>query len=237
MGGRGVGAWICRLGLGACCISIGACGGAEPFEPLPVAPKPPMVSVSLSEDESVSDPERGRQRFETSPGPQLLACYDCHSEDPVNKNFGNIWVGKNAPSLIARAINLNTGGMGYFSSYLKANDIADIAAYLGISPARLTWTQQAVNASSLSAVSYEAKTITIYAGTKSSVEALKFSISENFKLVASDCTPTLDRFGKCQLSITPRTDVVANRSEGELLISYLEAPRPVRVRLILQAAS
>ena len=73
------------------------------------------------------------------PAPGELACADCHSENPVVNNFGNIWSGRNAPALIERAIQSNTGGMGYFAAILKPADLADIAAYLGNAPRELVF--------------------------------------------------------------------------------------------------
>lgn len=220
----------CLVAVTACLALLSACGGAEPFELLPTPPVP-KVSVVLSADTTVSDPERGRLLFEKVPAPSLLACYDCHSDDPIKRNFGNIWVGKNAPNFIARAINLNTGGMGYFSGYFNTYDLADIAAYLGVSPGRLSWAAHVGTGQSNVGPAYEPKVITIYAGTKSSIEQLRLSVSDNYAIVSSDCGSTVQRFTQCQVSLAPRTDVLSDQPDGELLISHVDAPRPVRVRL------
>lgn len=50
-----------------------------------------------------ADPVRGARLFATPLRADLLACADCHSDDPVNNNFGNIWAGRHAPALIQLA--------------------------------------------------------------------------------------------------------------------------------------
>jgi hypothetical protein len=76
------------------------------------------------------DPLRGRQLYNTAPQSGLLACVDCHGEQPQQQNFGNIWAGRHATFLIARAISINTGGMGYFRNFYDQQALADIAAWL-----------------------------------------------------------------------------------------------------------
>ena len=49
----------------------------------------------------------------------------------VALNFGNIWAARNAPFLIEQAMAANTGGMGSLRPYFTAQDLADIAAYIG----------------------------------------------------------------------------------------------------------
>ena len=88
---------------------------------------------------SAADAAAGAQRFATPPLAGLLACADCHSDNPQRNNFGNIWSGRNAVALIQRAVSSNTGGMGYFSNFYSSADFANIAAYLGNTPASLAF--------------------------------------------------------------------------------------------------
>jgi len=42
--------------------------------------------------------------------PEGWLAADCHAENPIVDNFGNIWSGRNAVALIRRAVQSNTDG-------------------------------------------------------------------------------------------------------------------------------
>ena len=66
-----------------------------------------VAALTASGLSLAADPIRGERLYREPPGPGLLGCADCHSEAPQVFNFGNIWVGRNAPALIQRAIASN----------------------------------------------------------------------------------------------------------------------------------
>jgi len=205
---------------------IPSCGGSDPFEdpppPLAIAPRPDPKPIILSANDKVIDPSLGEKLFQLAPATGLLACYDCHSENPIEKNFGNIWVGRNSPELIERAINLNTGGMGYFSRYFGSVEIKQIAAYLGVSPFEIQF--------DLLEPVRQTKKLNVFASTKVELSALSWQMIGNFTIVSTSCQQRLERFATCafevQLSGSEKT-----AQQGELLLTLASFDRPVRIKL------
>lgn len=218
-----------RPAAGALAVTLallaGGCGGASPFETPAATPAlPGAPSGSVSAPAATADPARGERLFAALPAPGLLACMDCHSDDPLTKNFGNIWVGRNATALIERAVSANTGGMGYFSRYLSPADFADIAAYLGNTP-------QAVRFGSVSIASAGAtQVVTVRASTKTAIDTLAVVVEGEFARSGGDCGASLARFATCtiELRFAPRT---LGPREGSLLIQTGDPQRPVRIPL------
>jgi hypothetical protein len=180
------------------------------------------MPITLSADERVFDPSIGEKLFQRAPAPGLLACYDCHSENPIEKNFGNIWVGRNSPELIERAINLNTGGMAYFSRYFGSVEVKQIAAYLGLSPYEIHF--------DLLEPVRQTKKLNVFASSKAELSGLSWEIIGYFKIVSTTCQQRLERFATCnfevQLSGNEKTP-----QQGELLLSHASFDRPIRVKL------
>lgn len=171
-----------------------------------------------------TDPERGAQLYATPPAPGLLACLDCHSEDPLTLNFGNIFVGRNAPALIQRAVTGNTGGMGYFQAFYDAAALADIAAWLGNSPARVDFGEWPPGQAS------DERVVTVRAGSKAALPQLRLAVVGDFRLLDSDCPPTLPARGTCQARLVFEPGAPGER-EGALLIAHDALPTPARVAL------
>lgn len=171
-----------------------------------------------------TDPRRGQHLFMTPPAAGELACADCHSDNPVANNFGNIWSGRNAVSMIERAVAMNTGGMGVFSRYYSAADLADIASYLGNSPVRLAFAETAVGQRSLP------QQVVVSASTKRGVERLSVQLEGDFQQVSAPCPPQLPRFGKCVVELVFAPTEGGPRS-GRLLIDHDGLPTPAAVPL------
>jgi hypothetical protein len=171
-----------------------------------------------------ADASAGALRFATPPQPGLLACADCHSDNPQQNNFGNIWSGRNAVALIRRAVDNNTGGMGYFNNFYRAEDFANIAAYLGNSPASLSFPATALGSTSA------AQTVTIASSTKTGFSGLLLDIEGEFVRVGGSCGNTLARFDSCTVELAFRPTATGTRS-GALLITHDGTPTPVRVAL------
>lgn len=183
-----------------------------------VPPAAPAIDVP------VADPLRGATLFMSVPRADLLGCADCHSENPVLRNFGNIFSGRNAVDLIQRAITTNTGGMAYLGGFFSATDLADIAAYLGNSPGSLQFPATAMGGTS------DHLSVTISSSTKVGISNLSMSIQGDFVIVGSTCGEALERFSSCRIDVAYRPSVGGSGS-GTLLISHSGTPAPVRILL------
>ncbi|MBK6470383.1 MAG: choice-of-anchor D domain-containing protein [Betaproteobacteria bacterium] len=175
-----------------------------------------------------ADPERGARLFATPPLPGLLACADCHSDNPLTNNFGNIWSGRNAPTLIERAVSLNTGGMAVFQGLYGRLDLSDIAAFLGNAPRRLDFPLTPLGAGSI------AQRMTVSSSTKTALNQLAFSTEGDFAIVATSCGTTLPRFAVCAIDLTFRP-THPGAHQGSLYIAHADSPSPVRIPLTGQA--
>ena len=171
-----------------------------------------------------ADASAGATRFATPPQTGLLACIDCHSDNPQLNNFGNIWSGRNAVALIQRAVNANTGGMGYFNQFYSAADYANIAAFLGNTPASLSFASTALGQTSA------AQTVTVSSSTKTGFNALTVSVEGDFVIVADGCGSSVARFSSCTVDVAFRPSGEGTRS-GALLLAHDGTPTPVRIAL------
>lgn len=171
-----------------------------------------------------SDPLRGRQLYNTAPQPGLLACVDCHGEQPQEQNFGNIWAGRHATFLIARAISINTGGMGYFRNFYDQQALADIAAWLGTTPASLNFAESATGSSSA------AQGVTLRASTKAAITGLSWQVEGDYTVSPGNCGTTVERFSACTLEVAFAPKEPRQRP-GALIISHDGSPTPIRIAL------
>jgi hypothetical protein len=172
-----------------------------------------------------ADPERGARLYATAPAPGLLACADCHSEDPTVENFGNIWSGRNGLQLLQRAVQNNTGGMGYFLGYMGAAELSDIAAYLGNTPRRVTFEPVAPGAAA------GTRQVSIRSSLKLGMENLQLTVEGSaFELVSTTCADGLPRFSSCLAELRFRPPSAGSYT-GALVISHRGTPTPVRVVL------
>lgn len=88
-----------------------------------------LLATALVPTTHAADPVAGKALYLTSNGaPLTCASSSCHGPDPT-RDKSNILNGRNA-SAIQQAINGDSGGMRFLSSYLNATDIANIAAYI-----------------------------------------------------------------------------------------------------------
>ena len=231
-------------------VGVTGCGGAVPFEPmlaaqpLPVMPTPaappveaPVVPPAVAPvtppvpppvDRVVADPLRGESSFMRIPRADLLGCADCHSDNPVVRNFGNIFSGRNAVDLIQRAIANNTGGMGYLGAFFSAADLTDIAAYLGNSPGSLRFPATAAGSTSAPL------SVTVSTSTKVGIAGLSLSVEGDFLIVGGTCGNAVERFSSCRIDVAYRPGA-SGASNGVLLISHDATPAPVRILLNAEA--
>jgi hypothetical protein len=171
-----------------------------------------------------ADPLRGARLYSTPSNAKLLICSDCHSDDPIVNNFGNIWSGRNSVDLIERAIYANTGGMGYLRNLLTYDDLVDIAAYLGNSPSSLSFEETKLGFSTAE------KNITLSSSLKTSVEQLNFQMVGPFKLGQTTCSNAIPRFDSCKVGLvfSPKTK---GDLEGSLIIRHASSPVPIEIKL------
>jgi hypothetical protein len=181
----------------------------------------PLAMASLA---WAADPERGRLLYLTPPQPGLLACVDCHGEKPQSDNFGNIWAGRHASFLIDRAIAINTGGMGYFRNFMDRAATADIAAWLGTTPASVAFTDTTVGASST------VRGLTLSSSTKAPITGLSWRAEGDFRVSPGSCTASVDRFASCTLEVAFAPSEPGPRA-GALLVSHDASPTPIRIPL------
>ena len=211
---------LCRLLSAALVFStFTGCGGSVPFQDPPPAPEPEVI-VNFK----TADPVRGARLYATPVNAMLLICADCHSDDPIVNNFGNIWSGRNSVDLIERAIYANTGGMGYLRNLLTYDDLVDIAAYLGNTPSSLSFDE-----TNLGAMSSE-KNVTLSSSLKTSVDQLNLQTIGPFKLGQSTCGNTILRFDSCKVGLvfSPKTK---GDLEGSLIIRHASSPVPIEIKL------
>lgn len=171
-----------------------------------------------------ADPARGERLFMTAPRAGDLACADCHSDNPVQSNFGGIWAGRNASAVIQRAIQNNAGGMGVFLNLYRSAELADIAAYLGNSPYRLDFAPTTAGATSA------VRSIAIASSLKQAIDGLSLLVEGPFVLVGSSCATRVPAFDECRVDLAFRPQA-EGESSGALVLNHAGTPTPVRLPL------
>ena len=201
---------------------VTGCGGASDFVVAPPVAKP---VIPLEVFPAVfADPVRGAKLYATPPKNGLLICADCHSDIPSENNFGNIWSGRNAVSLIQRAVTVNTGGMGYFNSLLTADDFADIAAFLGNTPSELQFADTVKDASSAT------QAVKVSSSTKLGLDDFTARIQGDFIVSGTTCGTSIARFSDCTIEIAFKPGTTGLRT-GALFLSHNATPVPIRIPL------
>ncbi|MBC7734494.1 MAG: choice-of-anchor D domain-containing protein [Bacteriovorax sp.] len=131
------------------------------------------------------------------------SCSGCHGNAPLTSNLNKIYNGRNARSVIDSAIAGDTGGMGSLRSAFPAGSsaLADVAAYLGNTPASLSFSATAVGSTAT------AQTLTVYASLKtgSSLSGIGIATTGDFTRSGGTCATTLGTGLSCTVlvSFTP----------------------------------
>jgi mono/diheme cytochrome c family protein len=137
---------------------------------------------------AVDDPVRGRTLYnETARSTFNDSCATCHNANPT-RNVSKVWNGAHAPSVIQAAINAGTGGMDEFG-YLNAQDVRDIAAYIG--PTMLTDVSSRTYASTQVGSTAASQTITLTnygIQLKLAGRALSGANASDFTITGGTCT-------------------------------------------------
>jgi len=180
--------------------------------------------LSTGQTADAADPVRGAALYATAARPGMLPCADCHAENPIVDNFGNIWSGRNAVALIQRAVQSNTGGMSVFQGIYGLAELADIAAYLGNAPNSLSF------APAVTGTTGATRTVTIGSSLKVGIDALTLATEGDFVLTGGTCGNSVPRFSSCSVEIAFRPTAVGARA-GTLVIDHAGTPTPVRLPL------
>lgn len=135
------------------------------------------VAVSAAPSPALAvDAVAGRTAYNTVIGPAGSTCStsSCHKVNP-STGANKIRNGANNPAAIQRGINNDDGGMRAYNGRLTANDIANIAGYIGITgtAAPLTLSFPSTNVGSTST----AQTVTITSTGVSALRTTSFSTS------------------------------------------------------------
>jgi hypothetical protein len=203
-----------------------ACGGSEPFAPQTVESSDSTDTSSkptTMQARPISDIAHGEARYFTPPATGITACVDCHGENPISKNFGNIWSGKNAPELIQRAISLNTGGMGYFRDILTQRDIELIASFLGIYPREFIFSNNEFSRKDLE--------LNITASPKKKIINLTWETTPGIEIIKTDCLKSLEQGASCSLTINVTTSS-ENDENLALTIRHDALNNPIYIPII-----
>ena len=151
-------------------------------------------------------------------------CANCHGGAPLSSNSNKIYNGRNARNVIDLAIAGDTGGMGSLRAAFPAGGaaLADVAAYLGNTPATLTFGSTAVGSSAA------AQTVTVYASLKAgnALSGLSVATSGDFARAGGTCGSTLNTGLSCTVLLT-FTPTAAGARSGSLSITHNNTLTPI----------
>jgi hypothetical protein len=182
------------------------------------------AAVLFAASAHAADPVRGASLYASPARPGFLPCADCHAENPIVNNFGNIWSGRNAAVLIERAVQSNTGGMGVFQGVYGPGELADIAAYLGNAPNAVAFP------AAVTGTNGATRTVTISSSLKTGIEGLTLAAEGDFALVGTTCDSSVPRFSSCSVEVIFRPRTPGPRA-GTLVIDHAGTPTPIRLPL------
>ncbi|WP_431264184.1 choice-of-anchor D domain-containing protein [Roseateles chitinivorans] len=171
-----------------------------------------LTAAVLAGPAFAADPIAGQSKFSQV----CAACHTVASTAVVDR-------GRNNPAMIQNAINTipQMGGVG---GAVSAADIANIAAYLGNSPASISFAQTAVGQSS--AVS----TITISASRIAALGSLSAVASGDFAVQGGSCGATVPAGTSCTVGVVFHPTAAGARS-GALTISHNGIATPIPIAL------
>ena len=185
------------------------------------------LGLGIALSSSAADPVHGQALFNT-----LVitgdSCAGCHTPDPLNIDFSNIFHGRNHADIIATAIGTNTGGMQVMGQFSTA-DLEDIAAYLGNTPSSLSFGSIAMGSTS------PAQLVTVRASThvNGALNLSQIQISGDFIRNGGTCpsnSGTLAVGTQCTLGVSFRPQSVGALT-GQLRLSHNGSSTPVLIAL------
>jgi hypothetical protein len=150
----------------------------------------------------------------------------CHNTTtPLTSNASKIYNARNARAWIQSNINSNNSGMGRLSG-LTAQQVADVAAYLGNTPTSLTFAATAVGATAT------AQTVTVSASLASgkSISGLTVTTSGDFVRSGGTCATTVATGTSCTVLVS-FTPTAAGTRTGTLSIAHNNTLTPIAIPL------
>jgi trimeric autotransporter adhesin len=154
---------------------------------------------------------------------------NCHSATPLTNNSKKIYNGRNARSVIDAAISsvkeMNTPALR--SAFPSGGaSLANVAAYLGNTPAVLGFAATNVGSTAL------AQTVTVYASLKSgnSISGLTISTTGDFARSGGSCGTSLGTGLSCTVLVN-FTPTAAGTRSGTLSISHNNTLTPIAIAL------
>ncbi len=171
-----------------------------------------IAAAVLAGPAFAADPVAGQSKF-------TQVCAACHAVSTT----GVVDRGRNNPAMIQNAINTipQMAGVG---SQVNASDLANIAAYLGNSPASISFAQTGVGQTS--AVS----TITISASRLAALGSLSAVASGDFAVQGGSCGATVPAGTSCTVGVVFRPTAAGARN-GALTISHNGISTPIPIAL------
>lgn len=169
------------------------------------------------------DPVNGAALFASN-------CSGCHGSSPLTSNNSKIYFGRNARSVIENAIATNNSGMGSLRSNFPSNgsQIADVAAYLGNSPATLSFPATTVGSTAAAT-----QTVTVAASLKGAsyaISGLSVAVSGDFARSGGSCGTTVATGTTCTV-IVSFTPTAAGTRTGVLNITHSNTLTPIAIVL------
>ncbi len=149
----------------------------------------------------------------------------CHGNSPLTNNAVKEYSSRNARAWIQSNINSNNSGMGRVSG-LTAQQVADIASYVGSTPTSLTFASTAVGSTAT------AQTITLYASTKAgyALNGISVSTTAEFARSGGTCGAALATGTSCTVMVTFSPTATGART-GTLNISHNNTLTPIAIPL------
>lgn len=166
------------------------------------------------------DPVNGKALYTTH-------CASCHGANPLTSNSNKIYNSRNARAAIDAGIS-NVGDMNSLRPSFPSGGtaLADMAAYLGNTPASLAFASTAVGSTSAT------QSVTVYASLKSgnALSGLTVATSGDFARTGGSCGTTLATGTSCTVLVA-FTPTASGARSGSLSLTHNNTLTPIALAL------
>jgi trimeric autotransporter adhesin len=179
------------------------------------------ASFSVSFNAWADDPVAGAAQFSAN-----CTGSNCHNTaTPLTSNAAKIYNARNARAWIQSNINSNNSGMRVLST-MSAQQVADVAAYLGNSPSSLSFASTVVGSTAAT------QTVTVKSSLSNSypISAMSVSTSGDFARQGGTCGTAVGTGLSCTV-IVAFTPTAAGTRTGSLSIAHAGTLTPVAIAL------